>query len=36
MEIAGAGHLLPFEAAKEVGAAIRSFVANRAAASGSG
>jgi pimeloyl-ACP methyl ester carboxylesterase len=36
IEIAGAGHLLPLEAAKEVGTAIRSFVAQRAAAPGSG
>jgi len=36
IEIAGAGHLLPLEAAEEVGTAIRSFVAERCRRTGSG
>jgi pimeloyl-ACP methyl ester carboxylesterase len=36
IEIAGAGHLLPLEAAQEVGTAIRSFVAQCATAPGTG
>jgi pimeloyl-ACP methyl ester carboxylesterase len=36
IEIAGAGHLLPLEAAQEVGAAIRSFVDGRCRRTGSG
>jgi pimeloyl-ACP methyl ester carboxylesterase len=36
IEIAGAGHLLPLEAAQEVGTAIRSFVAQRCHRTGSG
>jgi pimeloyl-ACP methyl ester carboxylesterase len=36
IEIAGAGHLLPFEAPQEVGGAIRSFVAERCRHMGAG
>ena len=36
IEVAGAGYLLPLEAAQEVGTAIRSFVAQRCRRTGSG
>ncbi|WP_134494829.1 alpha/beta fold hydrolase [Microvirga pakistanensis] len=36
LEIAGAGHLLPFEAAQEVATAVRGFVTQRCGRTGSG